>query len=163
LALDEQAVAMVKHGPASASALHEVPQGVRCMQLGLEQVLRDARRFIQMPIKRLSCINRGGGSPHHQGDAPRAVALPDGGDPHREVIGIESGPGQPIVAALPLGESGRQAPFGPFEARDAADPGRQWRGGEIVGRQRFAPLLQRGKQRRLAISGRANHRTRCDG
>ena len=67
LALEEQAVAMVKHRPSSAQgALHEVAERMRRMQLGLEQVPRDARRIVQMTIERLGRIDGGRGSPHHQ-------------------------------------------------------------------------------------------------
>ncbi len=111
------------------------------MQLGLEQMRRRAGRIDLMAIERLRRINRGRGGAHHQADPPRAITVTGIGNCQSEFIGVEPGPGQPVIAAVPGRQIRGQIPDLGFQIGDRPIQVVSGVRGEVVGRERPASSL----------------------
>src|SRR5262245_30899801 len=76
----------------------------------------------------------------HDGHPPGAVPLARSLYRLKEPIRLETEPGEPIVAALPLGECSGQRLI--FEPADPPDEGIERRFGEVIGSEARAPCAQ---------------------
>ncbi len=115
-------------------------QRMRCVDRRAQHVVRKAAIGIEPAIGLLGGADAGGGGAQQQRDAVGAVARARGVHAVEEAVLVQAQPGQPVVAAIPAGQRGRQRDG--LHAIDAADPARQRRAAEIVRAQAAAGMPQ---------------------
>jgi hypothetical protein len=143
------------HGDADAGQserlLHESPGRMRRVRVRAAHRFRETALLVELPVGVFGLADaRRRGAEHHR--HPRgAEALCCSGDRIDKAILVQTQPRQPVVAALPPGQPGRQG--GLLQPVYPADPGRDRRLAEIVGSQPARTRTERGERCAAADAG----------
>ena len=140
--------------------LDEAGQRMRRVHERVAVARRKAAFAVERAVRVFGGADARGRGAEHERDPGRAVALARRMGGVDEVVGGEAEPGEPVVAAIPVGQRLGQALR--LDAGDAADPGGKRARTEVVGAQRRLAGAQGREQRCLAGAGRGRRRVGRD-